>query len=121
MADHVPQIAQAVVRAGPGSTWESTGSWRHGPATPDGFWVVTTSGSAELWAVRVVVDPGAPVLTGMAAWDAARAATQAPQRAIEDAYLESLTVVSGLDPDELMRLRDAVLTGESGGPEDGAA
>lgn len=101
------------------------GSWRLGPTTPDGYWIVTrdrktTAGTPCTWAVRVVVDPTSDYadLTHDIADDALYGRVQ--RLAGEDDYLRSLEIVRMVEPDDLTRIRDAVLAGHTGGPADGA-
>lgn len=100
--------------------------WRLGPKTPDGFWMVTRNrtavgGGLQEWAVRVVIDPAATPI-GLSREDLEDALYgRLDKRAEEDAYLASIEIVRMLPPDDLTRLREAVLAGKAGGSADGTA
>jgi hypothetical protein len=102
----------------------TTPGWRLGPTTPDGFWMVTrnrktTTGDERDWAVRVVIDPEAKSV-GVDYKDLDDALYGRLARRDEvDAYLASIEIVRMIPPDELTRLREAVLAGKTGGPSDG--
>jgi len=113
-----PILARGIVRCGPDSRMPIT-AWRRGPETPDGYRMVTT-GRAQPWAVRVVIDPDADDLGGLETHFRLENALNAPAHEREDAYLAAPTVVSLLPKDDLTRLRDAVRAGETGGAADGA-
>jgi hypothetical protein len=124
MADQAPYIAPGTVRAGTGSNMPST-SWRRGPDTTDGHWMVTTgrkdaTGRPGSWAVRVIIDPVAETMNGYEVYTRLENALHAREHEAEDAYLAAVNVVRALPPDELSRLRDAVRAGKTGGAADGA-
>lgn len=114
-----PIVAHGVVRAAPASGLDCVG-WRKGPDTLDGTWMVTTSRGANAWAVRVIIDPDAPKLSSYEMYYALEAALHARSYEAQDEYLAAITVVSDLAPNELTRLRDAVVAGRTGGAADGA-
>lgn len=102
--------------------WEHHPLWRVGPETEDGFWLVKRPPWGP-YAVRVIEDDRTPLRTPVEFRDAIRDAEHPEYRALmagEDTYLEAISVVATVPADELIRLRDAVLSGKAGGANDGA-
>ena len=114
------KVAPGVVRMHPDQKWwwNSYLTWRQGPKTPDGFWMVQRLFS-DKWAVRIVRDPDAPSRTAEAFTRALEDACDADEHAAQDDYLTALTIAAEMPPAELLRLRDTVLAGKAGGPADG--
>lgn len=116
------KIAPVAVRVRPDQLywWKTDYRWRRGPNTPDGWWMISRQSYVEIEAVRLIVDPEAPERDAREFGRALEDATQADRLAAEDAYLAAVTVTAELSPDDLARLRDAVLEGRAGGPADGS-
>lgn len=125
--DDAPIVCRNVVRIKELRRYQNPDTmigWRRGPITEDGFWMVTrgrknTAGADRSWAVRVVLDPAAEGIgLEYEALDDALYGRQ-ETHAAEDAYLAALDVVRMVAPDDLAKLRDAVLAGQVGGATDG--
>lgn len=111
-----PYIAPGVVRTSPKTPPDAVG-WRQGPPTSDGYWMVMRyPRGGSYWAVRVILDPLAPMGR---LFDALEDALYARSQAAQDDYLASLTEVAAMPVSELAQLREAVREGRAGGAFDG--
>lgn len=111
--------AEAHIRRDQRFWYDDHFTWRQGPYTDDGFWMVPRRPILGNVAVRCVYDDTAPERTASAFATYLDECVHADRMDAEDDYLSNLSAVAAIPPAELVRLRDAVAAGKAGGAADG--